>query len=304
MTNKNPHVEHIPRGIIFMILAVFSFALMDVSMKQLSADLSSYQISFFRGSTSLPFILIWILVGNGIGTLKAKRADLHLLRGVLSMVFLVATVVTLNQLPLANAYAIFFIGPLVITLLSAWILKEKVGRYRYSAVAVGFVGVVVMLNPSAMGFMSIGVIAGLISMIGYSFSMILVRFMHRTETSEALMFYFLLSLTLGCGAVALFNWEPVTLKHLPWLLLLGVSGAIGQYLLTEAYRQAPPSLLSSFEYTAMIWAIGLGYLLWGELPGIWVVVGSAIVIGSGIYISHRETVRKAPITPKTRHIKD
>lgn len=293
--------ENIKRGIIFMILAVFCFALMDVSMKQLATDLSSYQISFFRGATSLPFVLGWILVSKNLSRLKATRIDLHLLRGLISIGFLITTVLTLRELPLANAYALFFAAPLAITLLSAIVLKEPVGRYRFGAVIVGFIGVLVMLNPKAMGFASIGVIAGLLSMMGYSCSMILVRFLHRTETSESLMFYFILSLTIGCGLLSFLSWKPVTMEHAPWLLMLGISGAIGQYLLTEAYRKAPPSLLSSFEYTAMIWAIGLGYIFWNELPSIWVVVGSAIVISSGIYISHRETVRKAPITTKVRH---
>lgn len=305
MSEKNPSSlatsENIKSGIIFMILAVFCFALMDVSMKQLASDLSSYQISFFRGATSLPFVLGWILVSKNLSRLKATRVDLHLLRGLISIGFLITTVLTLRELPLANAYALFFAAPLTITLLSAIVLKEPVGRYRFGAVIVGFIGVLVMLNPKAMGFASIGVIAGLLSMIGYSCSMILVRFLHRTETSESLMFYFIISLTIGCGLLSFLNWQPVTMQHAPWLLMLGISGAIGQYLLTEAYRKAPPSLLSSFEYTAMIWAIGLGYIFWNELPSIWVVVGSAIVISSGIYISHRETVRKAPITTKVRH---
>lgn len=295
--------EHTSRGIVYMVLAVFCFALMDVAMKKLASDLSSYQVSFFRGATSLPFVLIWIMLSRNLHRLKTNRGQWHLLRGLISMGFLITTVITLRELPLANAYALFFVAPLAITVLSAWVLKERVGRYRYTAVAVGFIGVLVMLNPKAMGFASLGVIAGLLSMLGYSCSMILVRYLHRTESSESLMFYFVLSLSVGCGLISAFNWQPVTFAHLPWLLMLGISGAIGQYLLTEAYRQAPPSLLSSFEYTAMIWAIGLGYIFWQELPSTWVVLGSLIVIASGIYITHRETVHKAAITTKVRHPK-
>lgn len=302
------HSEHsnIPRGIIYMILAVLCFAFMDASMKQLATSLTSYQISFFRGLTSLPFILVWIFLGRGIKTLKAKRWDLHIFRGIVSIIFLTTTVITLRELPLANAYALFFIGPLVITLLSAWVLKDSIGIHRYSAVAVGFIGVVVMLNPKATGFDSlVGVIAGIASMLGYSVSMIIVRYLHRTDTSESLMFYFLISLCIGCGLLSYNDWgtHAVSMVHLPWLVVLGVSGAIGQYLVTEAYRHAPPSLLSSFEYTAMVWAIVLGYVFWEQIPGLYVIIGSAIVIASGIYISHRETVRKAPITQKIRHVK-
>ncbi|MCH8493126.1 MAG: DMT family transporter [Idiomarina sp.] len=284
--------EHISRGIIFMILAVFCFALMDVAMKQLAGHMSSMQVAFFRGATSLPFVLVWIIMNNRLHRIKPNRWQLHLLRGAVSILFLFLTVITLRELPLANAYAIFFVAPLIITLLSVPLLKEKVGVHRYSAVAVGFIGVLVMLNPNAMGFLSYGVITGLAATLGYSIVMILVRIMHRTEYSESLMFFFVLSLTIGCGFFAMFDWRPVTLADMPWLFALGVSGAIAQYLLTEAYRLAPPSVLSSFEYTAMIWALLLGYWLWGEWPGAGVLVGAAIVIASGIYISHREARRK------------
>jgi len=284
-----------------MVLAVFCFALMDVAMKHLAGHLSTFQVSFFRGATSLPFILLWLVVAKRVHRIKPVRTKLHIVRALLTIGFLTMTVITLRELPLANAYAIFFVAPLPITLLSVPLLKEHVGIHRYSAVVVGFIGVLVMLNPNAMGFMSLGVIAGLLATLGYSLGMILVRYMHRTETSESLMFFFVVGITVGCGLLALFDWQSVRWSDTKWLVLLGISGAIAQYLLTEAYRQAPPSVLSSFEYTAMIWAIGLGYLFWNELPGLWVLAGVAIVIASGVYISHREAVNKVPVERKLEH---
>ncbi len=284
-----------------MVLAVFCFALMDVAMKHLAGHLSTFQVSFFRGATSLPFILLWLVVAKRVHRIKPVRTKLHIVRALLTIGFLTMTVITLRELPLANAYAIFFVAPLLITLLSVPLLKEHVGIHRYSAVVVGFIGVLVMLNPNAMGFMSLGVIAGLLATLGYSLGMILVRYMHRTETSESLMFFFVVGITVGCGLLALFDWQSVRWSDTKWLVLLGISGAIAQYLLTEAYRQAPPSVLSSFEYTAMIWAIGLGYLFWNELPGLWVLAGVAIVIASGVYISHREAVNKVPVERKLEH---
>src|SRR5690554_1290591 len=268
MHASHSNAEHINRGILFMVLAVFCFALMDVAMKHLAGHLSTFQVSFFRGATSLPFILLWLVVAKRVHRIKPVRTKLHIVRALLTIGFLTMTVITLRELPLANAYAIFFVAPLLITLLSVPLLKEHVGIHRYSAVVVGFIGVLVMLNPNAMGFMSLGVIAGLLATLGYSLGMILVRYMHRTETSESLMFFFVVGITVGCGLLALFDWQSVRWSDTKWLVLLGISGAIAQYLLTEAYRQAPPSVLSSFEYTAMIWAIGLGYLFWNELPGL------------------------------------
>lgn len=284
--------ERIGKGIVFMLLAVLCFALMDVAMKHLAGHMSSMQVAFFRGSMSLPFIMLWLVLAKRMDRVRPRRVGLHVIRGFISIAFLVLTVITLRELPLANAYAIFFVAPLLITLLSVPLLKEKVGIHRYSAVAVGFIGVLIMLNPNAMGFLSYGVIVGLLATLGYSLVMVLVRFMHRTETSESLMLFFVLSLSVGCGLLALFDWRPVSLLDVPWLLGLGLSGAVAQYLLTEAYRMAPPSVLSSFEYSAMIWALVLGYMLWGDWPGPWVLVGAAVVIASGIYISHREALRK------------
>ncbi|WP_194756459.1 DMT family transporter [Aliidiomarina indica] len=283
--------ERIGKGIIFMILAVLCFSLMDVAMKHLAGHLSSMQVAFFRGAMSLPFIVLWLVATKSMARVRPRRIGLHLIRAGVSILFLILTVITLRELPLANAYAIFFVAPLLITLLSVVLLKEKVGVHRYGAVLVGFVGVLIMLNPNAMGFLSYGVIAGLLATLGYALVMILVRLMHRTETSESLMLFFVLSLSIGCGLLALFDWRPMTLNDIPWLLGLGLSGAIAQYLLTEAYRMAPPAVLSSFEYSAMIWALVLGYMLWGDWPGPWVLVGAAVVIASGIYISHREAVR-------------
>ncbi|MCC5856228.1 MAG: DMT family transporter [Idiomarina sp.] len=284
---------HIGRGILFMILAILAFSLMDVAMKELTARLSVFQVSFFRGAMSLPFVLLWLMWVGRMNRIAPVKIHLHVLRGIISIAFLILTVFTLRELPLANAYAIFFAAPLIITVLSVPLLKEKVGRHRYTAVGVGFLGVMVMLNPSAMGFVSFGVITGLLATLGYSLGMILMRYMHRTERSESLMFFFVVSISIGCGLLALTDWQPVTAQDIPWLLGLGLSGAIAQYLLTEAYRMAPPSVLSSFEYTAMIWALFFGYLLWGEWPSIWVLVGAIIVIGSGIYISHREAQHAA-----------
>lgn len=270
-------------------------------MKHLAQHLSSYQVSFFRGFMSLPFIVAWLAARKTLHRIKPNRVGMHALRGLISIAFLVLTVTSLRELPLANAYAIFFIAPLLITLMSVPILKEKVGAHRYGAIVVGFVGVLIMLNPSAMGFASIGVITALLATVGYAIVMIMVRIMHRTETSESLMIFFVLSLSIGCGLLAIPNWKPIVVADYPWLLMLGFSGAIAQYLLTEAYRQATPSVLSPFEYTAMIWAIGLGYLLWGELPSGAVLVGAVVVIASGIYISHREAKKKVTHTATTGH---
>ena len=168
-----------------MVLAVFCFAIMDVAMKELASRMSAMQVSFFpwRNVSSL-FVLLWLIMTNRLPRIKPNKWHLHLVRGVVSIAFLTLTVITLRELPLANAYAIFFVAPLLITLLSVPLLKEKVGVHRYSAVAVGFIGVVIMLNPNAMGFQSYGVITGLLATLGYALIMVMVRYMHRSETSE------------------------------------------------------------------------------------------------------------------------
>lgn len=292
--------QNVAKGIVMMLLAVFFFSIMDTSMKWLSYHYSPFQVSFFRGLCSLPFVMMWFAYSGRLEHLKTGKPMWHLVRGVMSVLFLVGVVIGLRELTLANAYAIFFSAPLLVALLSILFLNEKVGIKRWSSIIVGLIGVLIALNPTGEGFFSLGAIACLFGVIGYSVVVIVIKKMSTTETTFAMVFYFLLSLTLGCGVLSIFDWQPMQWEHWPVLLALGLSGSIGQYLITEAFRLAPVSVITPLDYSALIWGALFGYLIWYEIPALHVWIGAAIIIGSGLYLMIRESKVKPVQIPANK----
>jgi drug/metabolite transporter (DMT)-like permease len=277
---------------LLMVLAVFSFACMDTAIKWLAEYYSSYQVSFFRGAFSLPFILVWFASKGDWRDLKTNQLTWHLIRGVMSVLFIVGVVVGLRELPIASAYAIFFSAPLLIALLSVIFLNETVGIRRWSAIFVGLIGVLIALNPTSVNFLSYGALACIGGVVGYSFVVIIIKKLSATESSFSMVIYFLLLLTVGCGLLALLDWRDVDWQHAPIFFILGLSGALGQYLITEAFKLAPVSLIAPLDYTGLVWAALFGYLLWSEIPTLAIWLGSTIIIGSGLYLMHRESIVK------------
>jgi drug/metabolite transporter (DMT)-like permease len=280
--------EH-SKGILLKVLALALFALMDVILKQLSDNYGSFQVAFFRGITALPVVFVILQWQGGVAKLKTPQWRLHLVRGVLGVSMLSAIIYAFSQMKLADAYAIFYAAPLFVTLLSVFILKEHVGRHRWMALAIGMVGVMIMLNPGNASF-SLAALACLYGTVAYAGLVIIMKILHRTESTAVQAFYFTLSITVGAGLLAIFNWQPVRLED-AWLLLgLGVSAASAQYVMTDAYGRAPASLLAPYEYTAMIWGLLFGFMFWREVPTLVMVFGAIIVGSSGLYILYRERV--------------
>ena len=173
------------------------------------------------------------------------------------------------------------------------LLGERVGRHRWAAVGVGFIGIVIVLRPGQAGldeFLTLGALSALAGTFFFSMTVVLIRRMTRTETNASLVFYGGV-VTVAISALMLpygFDWP--TPGDFALLVLVGLLGGFGIIFVTEAFRTAPV-VLAPFEYTAMIWAVVFGYTVWGELPDGWVVAGAAVVVSSGLYILHRETRR-------------
>lgn len=276
------------RGIITMVAAVATFSVMDVTMKRLVESYPSMEVTFLRGVASLPFLLGATAAFGRWKDLIPHRLQLHVLRGFLGVGTLWCFVYALNVLSLADTYAIFMSAPLLITALSVPMLREHVGWRRWAAVLVGLAGVIVVLKPTGAGLITIGGVAALGSAIMYAVSAITVRILSRTDSGAATVFWTLLLLTLISGALAATHWVPVDSRHWPWIAGLGLSGAVGQYLFTRAFRLAAPSAVAPIEYTALMWGMMFDRLLWMTAPSSRMLFGAAIIVASGLYVLYRE----------------
>jgi drug/metabolite transporter (DMT)-like permease len=278
------------RGMLLMLASVALFSLMDAALKTLSAHYPPFQVAALRGLSSLPLVLAWALWTVGAMPLLRVRWPLHLLRGVLGIAMMASFVYALKRLPLSTAYSIFFVAPLLITALSVPILGEKVGPRRWTAIAIGLVGVLVVLRPTGAGVMSMAGLAVLVAAAGYAVSAITVRVLARTDSTQAITFWLLALMALGAGALAWPQWVPLRAQD-AWIIGgIGIAGALGQYTITEAFRLGEASLIAPLEYTALIWGVLLDLTLWGVLPDAVTWLGAAIIIASGLYLIRREKV--------------
>jgi len=284
----NPPPASHRRGILSMLLAVATFCLMDACMKALTPHYPAMQIAALRGLTSLPLIAAWALLDGGARQLVRVRWPLHLLRGVLSVLMLAAFAYGLKTLPLAEAYSLFFVAPLLITALAVPILGERVGWRRWSAIAIGLVGTVIVLRPSGAGMLSLGGLAVIAAAAAYALSAIVVRVLGRTDSTQSMVFWMLAMLSLIATVLASPQWVTPRVEH-AWLLsALAVTGAVGQWGITDAFQRTPASLLAPLEYTALVWGLGLDWLLWDALPDRTMLIGASIIVVAGLYLLRRE----------------
>ncbi len=276
------------RAIGSMVAAVVAFSAMDALLKVFSQSYPAMQVAVLRGLASLPFMLLPLLLTGRLRDLKPQRFGMHLLRGALMVGVLGGFIYAVRVLSLANAYSIFLSAPLIVTALSVPLLGDRVGWRNWVAIVIGLVGVLIILRPSASGIATIGALAALFSATAYAFSAIALRVITRTDTTSSVVFWTVGLMTLFTAVVAVPGWVPLQSAHWKLLIALGISGAVGQHLLTEAFRSAPPSVVAPFEYTALLWGMAIDWTVWDVLPTARVWLGGAIVIGSGLYLIWRE----------------
>ncbi|GMU42862.1 MAG: hypothetical protein AMXMBFR25_08480 [Lysobacterales bacterium] len=290
MNPETQRADHV-RGIVMMIVAVGSFALMDAALKLLAPHYPPSQVAALRGYASLPVILVWAAVLGRRARLFEVRWPLHLLRGALGILMLASFAFALRTVPLSEAYAIFFFAPLLITALAAPILGERVGANRWWAIAIGLLGVLVVLRPSGSGMLSWGGLAILVSTACYAATAIAARILGRSDTSVSMVFWLMVVVALGATALTGRDWQPVQWAHGWALLAIAVTGSLGQWAVTEAFKRGQASLIAPFEYTALAWGIGLDWLFWHTLPRPPVLAGAGIVVASGLFLIWSERRR-------------
>jgi drug/metabolite transporter (DMT)-like permease len=278
------------RGIRAMLVAVFVFSAMDTVLKLLTQDFPPMQVAALRCLTSVPLVSGWLVWRGALRSALRVRWPLHLLRAVLGIVTLALFAYGVKALSLAQAYAIFFIGPILITALSVSILRERVDAPRWIAIGVGMAGVLVALRPGSAGFLTLGGLAVLGSAVCYAGSAISARVVARTDRPEHMTFWVMTLMAIGATALAAPDWVAVQGRHAPLLLLLGLSGFVGQVAITEAFSHGQASSVAPFEYTALAWGVAIDWLLWHVLPDGATLLGAAIIIGSGVYLLRHEAV--------------
>ena len=279
------------RGIALMVCAVAVFASMDALLKILSAHYPPLQVSALRGFASLPIIALPYLLTGRAAQLLAQRPGMHLLRGLMMVVIMAGFVYAVRALTLADAYAIFLSAPLMVTALAALLLREEVGWRRWIAIGVGLAGALTMLKPSGSSLATWGAVGAFVSAFAYACNAILLRVLTRTDSTASVALWSLAIMSFACAALALLTtdgWLAVRAGDFPIIVAIGVAGAVAQMLLIEAFRSAPASVISPFEYTALFWGITIDWVVWSALPSLRVLVGGAIVVGSGLYLIWRE----------------
>ena len=289
---------HPLKAIGLKLISALLFAAMSALVRQLGDVAPVGQMVFFRSAFAiLPVVLVYAIRGELSSAVRTGRPLGQLGRGLLSVCGMFTNFSSLTRLPLADATAISFASPLVTVALAAIILKERVRVYRWSAVAVGFAGVIVMLIPHfdfgryagiAGATAGAGALFAIISAVCNAGTVIQTRRLTQSETTSSIVFYFSLVCAIAGALTLPFAWHSPTARELAALIALGILGGFAHILLTESYRYAAASVVAPFDYSSMLWALLLCYWLFGELPESLVYLGAAIVAGAGLFVIWRE----------------
>ncbi len=287
-TSKNKNLP----GIFLMTLAMLLFQVMDAIAKWLVLDdIPAVQIVAIRSWIMLPMILIILVITGKLSQLRTRRPVLHGFRGLLTFFAPFLYFSALKDMPIADATVIFFSATFILTAASALVFKEQVGIHRWSAVVVGFAGVVIAMNPQGGGDISAYLLV-MGSTTVYAISFILGK--QLSAEDPVIMLVFAINLGMGVMASALLPWfwVSVSLEILGLMLAMTVIALFAHYAITSAFSMAEVSAITPFEYTALVWAAMLGYFLWAEVPSDHIWLGAAIIITSGLYVIHRESIRQ------------
>jgi len=284
------------KAIVLKLISAFLFAVMSALVRWLGERYPVGQIVFYRSAFAiLPVVVIYAWRNELAAAVRTNRLRGHAGRGGISMCGMFCNFSALARLPIVDATAISFASPFITVALAAIFLKERVRVYRWSAVVVGFIGIVVMLTPYfdlSTHVVASATIAGFAFAITGAFcnagSVIQTRRLTETETTSSIVFYFSLFCALAGLATWPFGWVSPTGWEFVGLMVVGLCGGLAHILLTESYRWAPASLVAPFDYTSMVWAFVLGYFFFGELPTVYVFLGAAIIAGAGLYVIWRE----------------
>jgi drug/metabolite transporter (DMT)-like permease len=286
--------ERIPLGIAYMVAATVLFAGTSAASKWLVDIYPVGEVLFVRAFASLAGFSLVILPQLGLAVFRTRRLRDHTMRGVSQATSQTLLLLAFSMMPLASATAINFSAPLFATLMSILFLKESVGLARWTALTVGLVGVLVVTNPGTEAF-QLGSLFALGNAVLFGTVTVAVRGMTATESSETLTMYQMVILTAVFFLMLPFGFVVPTWGDAAMMIACGLVNGLGQFWWTRALHLAPTSAVAPFNYLSLVWAMVVGFLIWGDVPTLALLVGSAIVVGSGLFLLWRETRSRAAV---------
>lgn len=275
------------QAIGWIIVSNLAFTCMQVLIRHNSQELHQFEVAFWRNFMGLLIMLPW-LIRLGPSVLKTERLVLHAVRSVMQAASMLLFFTAVNLAPLAVISAITFTGPLFTAIGGVLILKEKVRHRRIAALAIGFVGALIILRPG-FGNINPGALLSLGSSVVWGLILVIVRILTRTDSPTTIVAYMVLFMTPISLLPALPYWQWPSPDLYFWLFLMGAVGQLGHYAVTRAIHLAETTMLMPFEFTRLIWAALLGLVIFNELPDAWAMVGGIIILSATTYIAYRES---------------
>mgnify|MGYP006210820221 FL=1 len=286
--------ENRPLGIGLLLTAMFTMTAMDAAVKWAVADYSLQQVNFIRSVAAM--IVLFPVVWNegGLRAFRVTKPRVHVWRTILILIISYTWFFALGRMKLADIGAIVMISPLLITSLSALLLKEYVGARRWIAVGVGFLGMLIIVRPGTGVFNPVALLAVTVA-LGYALFVLSNRANRDSESLTALTYYPLFGIFIVSGLLSPLDWTAPTIGAWAAMIFVGVCAGIGHLCLTLAFRYASPPVIAPLEYTGLIWAVLFGYVLFDELPDRWTVFGMCLIAAAGVFVVYRE----ASVSPES-----
>ena len=282
-----------------MFLSVCTFSVMDLLVKW-SSDYPTGEVLFFRGFFGL-LPTYFLIPKNKLKTFyTTERSKEHLFRCLMGLMALIAIVIALRELPLAVVVSLSYAAPLFITVLSIFLLSEKVGVFRWLAVIIGFIGVIIIAEPGFKG-MNYLYFLPLIFCIGMAFVTITIRKLSTTEPIWLISIFFTITISIAGLATIPMGWKMPNFQDFILLALIGITGGSANLFLTQSYKLSEVSLVAPLKYLALVFAIFFGYFIWNEIPTIKTLIGASLVVLASLIIFRREIYHKQKIPSTNRH---
>jgi drug/metabolite transporter (DMT)-like permease len=276
-----------------MIAASALFAVSAALAKWQVAIYPVGEVMFFRSFSSLVICAVFMLPVTGLSVLATRRPRDHLARGLSQSISQTFSVIAFSLMPLAGAIAINFSAPLWAALISVIWLKERAGPARWAALLAGFFGILIVTNPGADS-LTVGALFALANAVMYGSVTVAVRGMTKTESANTLLMWQMITVAAFHSLLLFFGFRWPTHADAAMLLFSGVTNAAAQYFWTQALRLAPTTAVSPFYYLMLVWALLIGFLVWGDIPTVGLLIGSGIVVASGLFLLwHESRARQA-----------